>query len=83
MLTIIVCWIQFLSLSKQTPPILFCTAMSLKQVNSLVLSVSDYLCFDHIARYQLYLQMIGNQQKSVFWRTLDVIGRISFSRIDR
>ena len=53
--------------------------MSLKQVNSLAISVSDYLCFDHIARYQFYLQKIGAQQKSASWRTLDVISRISFS----
>lgn len=59
------------------------TLMSLKQVNSVAISVSDYLCFDHIARYQFYLQKIGTQQKSASWRALDVIGWISLSRIDR
>ncbi|KAK8823270.1 hypothetical protein WA538_002415, partial [Blastocystis sp. DL] len=55
--------------------------MSLKQVNSLAISVADYLCFDHIARYQFYLQMIGNQQKSVFWRTLDIADNVEIEDV--
>ena len=46
--------------------------MSYKQVNSLALSVSRYQSFDRVARYMFYLQKLGNQQRSQFWRDLSV-----------